>query len=86
MDFPEPVSEARRNCFHPGVWLSNHLRLSDWIGVNFALGTSTSFREDKSPERMGDEVNSVGAGESGASFEEASLSAVGVRDTDSGGL
>ena len=85
MDFPEPVSEAKRNCFHPGFWLSNHLRLSDWMGVGFALGPSTSFNEDKSPGRMGGEVNSVGAGESVARFEEASLSAVGARETDYGG-
>ena len=34
---------------------------------------------------MGGEVNSVGAGESVARFEEASLSDVGARETDYGG-
>lgn len=66
MDFPEPVSEARRNCLHlpndaslgaispeaPNI----HFKLRPWIGVGVATGPRTSVRHDSSPGIKGGEV------------------------------
>ena len=80
MDFPEPVSEANKNCRHcPGVvsafgnWvaaesgcLSNHFRLRDWIGVGLASLPTISLRDLSKPGRSGGEVNCSARGASGA--------------------
>jgi len=81
MDFREPVSDARRNCLHPGLWVSNHFKTKRLDGHGLRTRPKHLLQ---GPARMGGQVNSVGAGESVASFEEASLSAVRARETTVG--
>ena len=66
MDFPEPVSEARRNCFQPDAFSGpasqlsrSHLRLRDWMGVGVAAGPRMSDTQERSPGISGGEVNFV---------------------------
>lgn len=70
MDLPDPVSDARRNCFHPsgappsaGGTQCAMLRL--WMGVGVALGPSSSLRDATKPGRSGGEVKLPAASAAG---------------------
>jgi hypothetical protein len=67
---PEPVSDARRNCFQLGLLIEavtsdlsrSHFKLNDWIGVGVAIDPRTSVRRERIPGRSGGEENFVGSG------------------------
>jgi len=64
IDFPEPVSDARRYCpqlgrLSGGSW-RRHFIERDCIGVGFADGPSISVKDASIPGSNGGEVNAVG--------------------------
>ena len=96
MDFPEPVSEASKNCRHCPVvstfgnrvaaelgCLSSHFRLRDWIGVGLASSPIISLRDLSKPGRSGGEVNCSAKGASGVSTFDLPFD--GASETGSGG-
>lgn len=93
MDFPEPVSDANKNCFHPSMESEgscllhsiSHLMLSAWIGVGFALSPRKAARLVTKPGISGGDMNRVGSSErgDGGTLE---LALVGANVTEEGGL
>lgn len=65
-DFPEPVSEARRNCFHSLLDRSkfdssiSHLMLNAWMGVGLASSPSILDNAGRKLERSGGDEKMVG--------------------------
>ena len=65
IDFPEPVSDARKYCPQPGrfsggFWRSHFIE-RDCIGVGFGDGPSISVKDPSMPGNNGGEVNAVGS-------------------------
>ena len=73
IDFPEPVSDARRYSFHlfsTSLGLNKCLSERAWIGVGFALMGKFSRRHVRMPGMRGGEVNSSGSSSIDSNFEE----------------
>ena len=61
MDFPEPVSEARRYCRHSGVSEKRCFIDRAWMGVGDAEGPSTWCIDSRSPSSSGGDENETGS-------------------------
>ena len=80
MDFPDPVSEARRYCRHSGVSKNRCFRDKAWMGVGDADCPRIWCTESRSPSSKGGDENVTGTGSEPREFgtERSNSSANGL--------
>ena len=85
IDFPEPVSDARRYSFHlfrVSLGLNKCLSERAWIGVGLAPVGKISWRHVRIPGIRGGEANSSGSSSIGSNFEDLNSFSTGLSDWD----